>query len=407
MMKNSSKRKKSPNIGQASAKSGSSSPEVLSKKQKQLDKVGCKLQSILASISGDADVADTTRFDSFDKVMQIADKIEQKALDPSSKTVQDDIARYESETASTSKSHPKPTNPIIYTPSNIPCEKNQYNRFFRVSFGDLKRRTVNPYSVLNCIAEKTGQKPLFLHGDGKFLTLKVKNKEQADKVIQISKINEVNCTITPHPVFNTSKGLIFLQEFDVDNLEDFEAEMKDNYNVSKVEKADFIKCRNPETKAYIVEFTQEYTPYSIYIPGERADTRVQPYKRRPMLCKQCLDYGHTAKHCHNDPRCKTCSTVGHTRDQCTADRPYCRHCQGEHATGSRDCDRYKKEQTILDIQEQEKIPALRARQMLHNNTVAYQKTKQIFSQRISTLRCCRTKNVNFPLFFLKSAYNII
>jgi len=44
-----------------------------------------------------------------------------------------------------------------------------------------------------------------------------------------------------HPRCNTSRGLIFLSEFDIDGIQLFKEELRRNFNVSEIEQAELIK----------------------------------------------------------------------------------------------------------------------------------------------------------------------
>ena len=53
--------------------------------------------------------------------------------------------------------------------------------------------------------------------------------------------------------------------------------------------------------------------------------------------------------------------------QCLSENEKCIHCNEAHCAGSRERVRYQREETILQIQEEEKVTAMRARQMLEKN----------------------------------------
>ena len=90
------------------------------------------------------------------------------------------------------------------------------------------------------------------------------------------------CKTTFHPRFNTSKGLVLLSEFDIENLQQFQKELPAEYNIAEIERATFITTRSESTNAFIVTFDEKKLPYSLYIPGERSDTRVLPFNNLSM-----------------------------------------------------------------------------------------------------------------------------
>ena len=58
---------------------------------------------------------------------------------------------------------------------------------------------------------------------------------------------------------------------------------------------------------------------------------------RPLICRHCAKYGHTAKHCRTrEARCLRCS-AGHPTEDCKSDHKRCPHCDGNHAAWERSC----------------------------------------------------------------------
>ena len=66
------------------------------------------------------------------------------------------------------------------------------------------------------------------------------------------------CEITEHPKYNSTKGLIYVYEYDIDNIEDFRAGLQSNYNISEVQAAPFIKMKSEQARAFILTFKQDH-----------------------------------------------------------------------------------------------------------------------------------------------------
>ena len=67
-------------------------------------------------------------------------------------------------------------------------------------------------------------------------------------------------------------------------------------------------------------------------------------------------------------RCvKKCAIRAHDTTQCSSENEKCIYCNEAHRADSRECARYQREETIVQIQEEEKVTAMRARQMLEKN----------------------------------------
>ena len=260
-----------------------------------------------------------------------------------------------------------PTNSSNVTMPPPGTTSTLFKRFYTVRFEDIDRRDVNPYEILEEINKITGENAVSLTGSNKSsLTLQVKSTTQANKCLEISSLMQNPCTITPHNKFNQSKGLIFVKEFDIEDVEEFKTELQRSYNIIEIEAANFIKTRN-SSQAFIITFGSEAPPYEIYIPGERSDTLVAPYHQRPMMCRNCQEYAHTAKWCSGDARCKRCAQEGHTHQECQAELPCCYHCQETHEAGSKECPKWQKEQKIIETVENKKVTFQRARQIVEND----------------------------------------
>ena len=163
--------------------------------------------------------------------------------------------------------------------------------FMKLEFDSVPIHQVNPYLIIRKIQEATREKPLSLTSESKFaFNLKTWSRDQATKILEIRNIADMACKASIHPQLNFTKGLIFLREFDLDEscFMDFKADLKAECDVLDIEPATFIKTKSSSTRAFIVTFKGSKRPYSLYIPGERSDTMVSPFRNRPMLCKNCV-----------------------------------------------------------------------------------------------------------------------
>lgn len=254
------------------------------------------------------------------------------------------------------------------------------NKFLIATFNDEMKRKVNIFTFIKDIKNLTGQEPKRIFSSGKnALTIEVTDEKQAAEIVKIKSAEGIACTIKEHPSFNNSVGIIYVNDFDISDLDEFKAGLMEKYGVVNVEKATFIKPKEPTTQAFLLSFKQQYLPYSIYIPGERQDTKVYPFKNKPMMCKSCQDYGHTAKRCKKTEKiCRRCAVQGHSVDDCEAQKPKCHHCSEEHAAGHRFCGREIKQRKIVEIQQKEKVSFRRAHQILNSESTIIETPKEKF-----------------------------
>ena len=167
-------------------------------------------------------------------------------------------------------------------------ERDEFARHFTITVRPEDKRKINPYELKKVIKTITGQYPESITTSGReAFAAKVTTREQSQKMVSTTRIGNVDCKVEKHKYFNQRKGLIFIYEFDLENIEEFMKGLQEEYNISTVEQVTFIKPKSPQTKVCLLTFEQEYLPEYICIPGERSDARVILFKPRPKLCRQC------------------------------------------------------------------------------------------------------------------------
>ena len=249
--------------------------------------------------------------------------------------------------------------------TELEMHEEGYDKCFIMKFDHETRRPINPYAIIAKIEATTGGKPKAVTGyNSTSVTVEVHSKEQAQKMHEITTVDGFTCETMVHPRYNHNKELIYTYEFDVENLEDFKAGLKEIYNITDVQ-ATFIKTKSEQAHAFILCFNQRYLPYSIYIPGEKQDTRVFQFRSKLIICHKCQGYGHSSKWCRSkEDICRRCSAAGHDIAKCTAEAPSCYYCKESHQTGSKECVRQLREQVLVEIQEKERVTIKWARQIL-------------------------------------------
>ena len=86
------------------------------------------------------------------------------------------------------------------------------------------------------------------------LIVRVCNKHQGKKMVAIKEILEKECQVNEHDFFNITKGLIYNYNNDLLDFDSFQDGIKDQYPVTKVVEATWIKPRNRKSKALLISF---------------------------------------------------------------------------------------------------------------------------------------------------------
>ena len=269
-----------------------------------------------------------------------------------------------------------------FVPSDSMENGMNFTKFYILRIPISHRRKVNPYHIIDIIETKTGSPPKDLTGyNSTSFTIEVKNSNQGNLLGTSLEINQESYTVEPHPFFNKSRGLIYVEDVKIDDLNEFKTYLQEQHSaLQDLTEAPFIKTRNPGTQVFILEFGQDHLPHSVYISGERSDTVIYPMRNKPLMCKRCLIYGHAQKYCRAErSRCETCGEEGHTKLECTATVPCCARCGEGHPAGHRECQVHQHEQKVVDLQQSLKVTPRRARQILDNNNEFIEQLKKTFN----------------------------
>jgi len=236
-----------------------------------------------------------------------------------------------------------------------------YCMYIKIAAENDSLKKLCPFKLEKFLATKCGVQRNNIRREHNCFIVKSSSLYQTTELCKLTSLLGVPCNVKPHETYNQSRGIIYINGCDVDNDEEFSRELHERYKCDKVERAHWIKCRNERSSAFILTFPVPSPPSSIYIPGENKRTIVYESKPRPLFCKKCLEYSHSAKRCSNDSRCGNCAEP-HPTDSCRAQALKCLHCEQPHRTGDKSCKKQKIEEGIVAIKYQERITWPQAKQ---------------------------------------------
>ena len=130
------------------------------------------------------------------------------------------------------------------------------------------------------------------------------------------------------------------------DFEAFNSGLTAQYGLSSIIAATWINPRSGNgAKPLLLTFPDELPQY-LNIPGEMIMTKVIEYKRRPLMCKRYLGYGHDKNQCEKEHRSGKCATSGHVKEECSSNEVRCHYCKENHEQGSVWCIECKYQQAI-------------------------------------------------------------
>ena len=207
-------------------------------------------------------------------------------------------------------------------------------------------------------------------------------------------------------------GIAYIYEYDIEDIDSFEAGLKTLYPIEKIIRANWLKSRNKYVKSFLITFSSTNLADTLRIPGE-IPTKVYKYYNQPMLCTRCQGYGHTYKHCKKTVAvCGRCADSGHSKEHCL-NAVKCIYTKGgdNHYTGSNACREHQFQKEIIKIETDELIERRtavgKARLVYSNRTYSaavrqFQITNQYpgasqLPGNSSPNPCCFTSNRKFTI----------
>ena len=184
------------------------------------------------------------------------------------------------------------------------------------------------------------------------LLIEVANSDQANKIKQIKRLNNVNVTVIPHSSLNYTKGTIRCKRFIEIPDETLIEEMKeesviDVYKIKRKERGELV-C----TGTIILTFDRCNLPSHIKIGWKRYEVR--EYVPAPRRCFKCQGFNHSSKACHStESICVNCGDAQHGAE-CHSP-PHCYNCDEAHPASDKSCFYYKLELEILSTKTKEKL----------------------------------------------------
>ena len=167
------------------------------------------------------------------------------------------------------------------------------------------------------------------------------------------------------------------------------------YGNPKNKKKKKKKRETIDTNKHIMTFNTHKVPKEIKIGYQKIN--VEPYIPNPLRCYKCQRFGHHQEQRTRLPVCRRCreydihyvchilfgSLFGSHYD-CQKDYK-CANCQGNHGTGSRDCEVWKKEKEITKLKHTQNITYPEARRMVE--TTKYTDVTKKISQQSKKQSC--------------------
>ena len=175
--------------------------------------------------------------------------------------------------------------------------------------------------------------------------------------------NSPFAVIEPHNKFNTTWCEIFSWDLE-DHTE------QDLLDVCPEEVINVVRPWG-DKPVFFLEYNKTEITNVKDIKIENLNIPLKLKKTQPMICKKCLNYGHTERWCKSPfRRCRYCADTEHITDSSECMGVKCLHCGENHITASKKCPRYINELNLLEKMNLLKIDRREARRMINEQSYA-------------------------------------
>ncbi|XP_055604296.1 uncharacterized protein LOC129752548 [Uranotaenia lowii] len=262
---------------------------------------------------------------------------------------------------------PSPGEPPDRTIPTWMDPQNLHGRLYYLTLkaADGHKLPQNPFLIGRSVEQKAGGKidGAFFEKKHEWYVLKCRSKDQVKELAKLTCLTDgTPIIIGRHPSLNKRKCVVTCHEA----LEMEERVLLDELSPQKVIDVRRITKKTPTgiigTSTLILTISSTVIPEFIHFGFLRVRTRL--YYPLPLLCRNCLKYGHTKKNCTSPLSCSKCSSQNHNSEDCK-NHPFCGNCEQEgHSPINRACPIWLAETAALKISTEKYIPIAAARKLI-------------------------------------------
>ena len=129
-----------------------------------------------------------------------------------------------------------------------------YAKYFSLEFkSETTKRDMCPYRRKADISEQMGGKPKTITSKGSSAVLvEVASVQQSRRIREVKTVLERECEVREHALYNGRKGLVYINNNDLTDMESFRKGPMEVYPIIDIQKATWIKPRRATTHAVII-----------------------------------------------------------------------------------------------------------------------------------------------------------
>lgn len=196
------------------------------------------------------------------------------------------------------------------------------------------------------------------------LLVHTKSDNQANRMLKVTKFNDIEVEVVPHGTLNISKGVIFCKDLLNCTVEEILENLKSIGVIDVRRLKRKIDNTLIDTPNHVLTFNNTKLPTEIKVAYY--NLKVRPYIPPPTRCFNCQKFGHVSSKCNGEKLCP-CGLPPHESSPCK--QPItCVNCEGIHPANDKNCPKYKTEAAIINLKVTERISYGEAKKRVMINT---------------------------------------
>ena len=144
-----------------------------------------------------------------------------------------------------------------------------YVRYFSVRLENEEiKREMRSYEIEKDISKQLGSQPNAITSKGPAVILvKVASEVQSKRMRGVTTVLSKGCVVSEYAMYNERKGLIYIDHYDLANIDSFKEGLAEVSPIFGVQRATWIKSRKETGQAVIIQFAGKEIPEDLRITG--------------------------------------------------------------------------------------------------------------------------------------------
>ena len=164
--------------------------------------------------------------------------------------------------------------------------------------GYRKEKKIQPVAIENSFIQEIGSKHATIrwNNESEFV-IEISNEKESKILPTIKSLcspqfqERVEVEVFACDKINQSKGLIYIHDYNISEIDEYGSELMREYNLSDVQQVTWIKSKNVTFNPLLLTFKEKEPPSFIEIPGEQAKPKIYKHYERHWAARNVFNMG--------------------------------------------------------------------------------------------------------------------